>query len=142
MARRGRGRITPHRRGGVYIYVPVEVSGDTSFPFKERGDVSVYVRGHQLVIEEQRKETVYREEAEENYKAYLRAKNELVKEHPGKFVVIARGRKVCIADSAEEAVKIADEEEPGAKHRILWKVGEDEEIRVRRMAGSWLRRRR
>jgi len=32
------------------------------------------------------------------------------------LVVIARGRIVCTADSAEKAVKIADEEEPGAEH--------------------------
>jgi len=140
LARRGRGRIIPHRRGGVYIYVPVEVSGDTSFPFKEKGDVSVHVRGRQLIIEDQHKETVYRKEVEDNYRAYLGAKNELVKEHTGKFVIIARGRIVCVTDSAEEAVKTADEEEPGAEHRILWKVGEDEEVRVRRIAGSWLRR--
>jgi len=142
LAKSGRGRIIPHKRGGVYIYVPVEVSGDTSFPFKERGDVSVHVRGHQLIIEEQRRGAVYRREAEENYRTYLGAKNELVKEHAGKFAIIACGRIVCIADSAGEAVKVADEEELGAEHRILWKVGEDEEIRVRRIAGSWLRRMR
>jgi len=85
---------------------------------------------------------MFREEAEENYRTYFGAKNELAKEHAGKFVVIARGRIVCVADSAEAAVKIADEEEPGAEHRILWKVGEDEEMRVRRIGGSWLRRMR
>lgn len=51
-------------------------------------------------------------------------------------MVIARGRTVCIADSAEEAVKMADEKEPGAEQRVLWKVGKDEEIRVRRIAGG------
>lgn len=142
MTAKGKGRVIPHKRGGVYIYVPAEVAGDTIFPFKEKHDVLVYVRGHRLIVEALRREASYVEEAEENRREYLRVKDEMVKEHMGKVAVIAGGKVVCIADSVEEAVKIAGKKAPDAKHRILWKIGEDEKVVVRRIGGSWLRRMR
>lgn len=140
MTVKGKGRVIPHKRGGVYIYVPAEVSGDTIFPFKEKHDVLVYVRGRRLIVEDLRREASYVEEAEENRREYLRVKDEMVKEHMGKVAVIAGGGVVCIADSVGEAMKIAGEKAPDARHRIVWKIGEDEKVVVRRIGGSWLRR--
>lgn len=140
MTTKGRGRVIPHKRGGVYIYVPAEVAGDTSFPFKEKRDALVYVQGGRLIIEEYREEAGYSEERDANYKAYLRAKSDFVEKYRGKVAVIAGGKVVCIADSTDEAVRIADKKEPDVKHRMLWKIGEDEEVKVRKMRGSWLRR--
>jgi len=90
--------------------------------------------------EEFREEAAYKE-SEANYKEYLRVKDEFMKEHRGKVAIIAGGEVICIADSMREAVKIANEKAPQAKHIILWKVGEDEEVKMRKIRGSWLRRR-
>jgi len=140
LTKSGKGRVIPHKRGGVYVYVPAEVAGDTAFPFKEGRDVSVYVQDRRLIVEERRGEAGYSEEAEKNRGTYLKLREDLVRDHPGKVAVIAGGRLVCVADSLEEAVKRADEEAPEARHRILWKIGEDEGRRVRRIGGTWLRR--
>lgn len=137
---KGRGRVIPHKRGGVYIYVPAEVAGDTSFPFKEKRDALVYLQGGRLIIEKFREEAGYSEERDANYKAYLKVKDDFVEKYRGKVAVIAGGKVICLADSIEEAVEIADRKEIDVKHRILWKIGEDEEIKVRKMRGSWLRR--
>ena len=140
MTAKGKGRVIPHKRGGVYIYVPAVVSGDTSFPFKEKRDALVYVRGGRLIVEEFREEAGYSVEMEANYKAYLKVKDDFVEKYGGQFAVIASGKVICMADSMKEAVEIATEKEPDVKHRILWKIGEDEEVKVRKIRGSWLRR--
>lgn len=140
MTTKGKGRVIRHKRGGVYIYVPAEVAGDTSFPFKEKRDTLVYVQGGRLIIEKFREEAEYSEEREANYKAYSKVKDDFIEKYMGKVAAIADGKVICIADSTEEAAKIAAEKEPKAKHRILWKIGEDEEVKVRKIRGSWLRR--
>jgi hypothetical protein len=132
--------VIPHKRGGVYIYVPAEVAGDTAFPFKEKRNALVYVQGDRLIVEKFRKEVGYGEEADANYKAYLKVKDDFVNKYRGKVAVIAGGKVLCIADSTKDAVKMADEKEPNVKHRILWKIGEDEEIKLRKVRGTWLRR--
>jgi N-methylhydantoinase A/oxoprolinase/acetone carboxylase beta subunit len=137
---KGKGRVIPHKRGGVYIYVPAEVAGDTLFPFKEKCDALVYIQGKRLIVEKFFEVSGINEERDANYKAYLRVKEDFMKKHAGKFAVITNGKVVCIADSAKEAIQVAVKKEPKAKHRILWKVGEDEEIKVRKLGGSWLRR--
>ena len=140
MTTKGKGRVIRHKRGGVYIYIPAEVAGDTSFPFKEKRDALVYVQGGRLIVEKFREEAEYSEDMETNYKAYLKVKEDFVEKYKGKVAAIANGKVVCIADSTEEAAKIVSEKEPETKHRILWKIGEDEEVRVRKIRGSWLRR--
>lgn len=136
---KGKGRVIPHKRGGVYVYVPAEVAGDSLFPFKEKSDVSVHVQGGRLIVES-RKEMGYVEEAEANYRTYLRLKDSFIKDYPGKVAVIVNGEVICVANSIEESVRIADEKAPAARHRILWKIREDEEIKVRKIGGTWLRR--
>lgn len=93
-----------------------------------------------MIIENFREEADYSEEMEANYKAYLKVKDDFVEKYRGKVAAIADGKVICIADSAEEAAKIAAEKGPEVKHRIFWKIGEDEEVRVRKIRGSWLRR--
>jgi len=42
----------------------------------------------------------------------------------------------------EEAVRTAEEKASNTRHRILWKIGEDEVESRRRLGGTWLRRRK
>lgn len=139
MTTKGKGRVIPHKRGGVYIYIPAEVAGDTLFPFKERCDVSVYLQGGRLIVEA-RREAGYTDEAELNFNEYLRVKDDYVRRYAGKIAVIVKGKVVCVTDSMEEAVRIADEKGSSATHRILWRIGRDEGAKIRKIRGSWLRR--
>lgn len=50
MVLKGKGRILPHVRGGVYIYVSKEVANDSVFPFKEPEDVVVEIKKKELLI--------------------------------------------------------------------------------------------
>lgn len=133
--------MIPHKRGGVYIYIPKDVASDSAFPFKDGGDLSIHIRGDKLLIEPA-PDRRWGEERASNYRAYNRVKEDFLAKHRGKYVAIAGGRVLCVADSAEEAVRLSDEKEANPGHRIIWKVGEDEVVRVRRIGGTWLKRRR
>jgi hypothetical protein len=132
--------VIPHKRGGVYIYVPVEVAGDSAFPLKEKGDTLVYIQSGRLIVEKFSEKSSISEEREENYKVYLKVRDEFVEKHLGKFAVIAGGKMICMADSMKKAIEIASEKKAKVNHRIIWKIGEDEEVKTRELRGSWLRR--
>ena len=50
MVLKGKGRILPHVRGGVYIYVSKEVANDSAFPFKESEAVEIRIEKKGLLI--------------------------------------------------------------------------------------------
>lgn len=50
MVLEGKGRILPHIRGGVYIYVSKDVASDSAFPLKKGQNVKVKIRGKEIVI--------------------------------------------------------------------------------------------
>lgn len=50
MTLEGKGRILPHKRGGVYIYVSKDVANDSAFPFKKSEDVKIVIKGKEIMI--------------------------------------------------------------------------------------------
>ncbi|MEM1552206.1 MAG: hypothetical protein QXH03_06025 [Candidatus Bathyarchaeia archaeon] len=56
MTGEGKGKVV--NRGKkyrkIFIYIPKEVSSDTSFPFKVGEDVTVKIDGERLIIEKRR----------------------------------------------------------------------------------------
>jgi len=53
MSGQGKGKIVDRGKKyrKIFIYIPKEVSADTSFPFKPGDDVIVKIEGKKLVIE-------------------------------------------------------------------------------------------
>jgi hypothetical protein len=53
MTGEGKGKIVDRGKKyrKIFIYIPKEVSSDTSFPFKIGEDVTVRIEGKKLVIE-------------------------------------------------------------------------------------------
>jgi len=75
-------------------------------------------------------QTIYAVESEQkrNQAAYESLKGELEKKYWGRFVVIAEGRFVADALTFEEVVRKGDQIVPGATHRIVFKVGSEDEF--------------
>ena len=59
-----------------------------------------------------------------NNETYSRIEGELSR-YLGKYIIIALGRLIGVADSFEEAVEILRREAPEAKHAIIEKVGRE-----------------
>ena len=76
-----------------------------------------------------------------NNLAYQKLENKLVKEHKGKYVLIANGKLVAVADSYDNIVKIANEKAPDAKHRLIFKVEEKTHRKVGRLGWRMKRKR-
>lgn len=57
MTGEGKGKIVNRGKkySKIFIYIPKEVSSDTSFPFKAGEDVTVKIEGKRLVIEKRQK---------------------------------------------------------------------------------------
>ncbi len=53
MSGQGKGKIVDRGKNyrKIFVYIPKEVSSDTSFPFKPGDDVIVKIEGKKLVIE-------------------------------------------------------------------------------------------
>ena len=53
MTGKGKGKIVDRGKKyrKIFIYIPKEVSSDTSFPFKVGEDVTVTIEGKRLIIE-------------------------------------------------------------------------------------------
>ena len=51
MALKGKGRILPHIRGGVYVYISKDVANDSAFPFKTKENVKVNIGNKKIIIE-------------------------------------------------------------------------------------------
>ena len=53
MTGEGKGKIVDRGKKyrKIFIYIPKEVSSDTSFPFKVGEDVTVKIEGKRLIIE-------------------------------------------------------------------------------------------
>jgi len=68
--------------------------------------------------------------------------NEMLREHFGEVVVIARGEYV-IAETFDDAIKAAREKFPDEEPKIIWRIGEEEEVpRVPRVGGIRVRHRK
>lgn len=65
----------------------------------------------------------YNLERLENVLAYLKMKERIEKRYPRKWVAIARGRLVSIANTATKCVEKANLKAPGITHRFLYQVG-------------------
>lgn len=50
MALIGKGRVLPHIRGGVYIYVSKDIAGDSAFPLRKGENVKIKISGKKIVI--------------------------------------------------------------------------------------------
>ncbi|MBC8522287.1 MAG: hypothetical protein H8D26_09955 [Methanomicrobia archaeon] len=62
-------------------------------------------------------------------------RDEMLKEHFGEVVVIARGENI-IAETFDDAIKAAREKFPDEEPKIIWRIGEEEEVpRVPRVGG-------
>jgi len=59
MTGEGKGKVVDRRKKyrKIFIYIPKEVSSDTSFPFKVGEDVTVKIEGGRLVIEKRPRQT-------------------------------------------------------------------------------------
>lgn len=62
-----------------------------------------------------------------NNETYVRIEREL-NQYRGKYIIIALGKLIGVADNFEEAVEILRREAPEAKHAIIKKVGREEVI--------------
>lgn len=58
MAGSGKGKIVDRgwKYPKIFVYIPKEVAADTSFPFKIGENVTVRIKGEQLIIEKREKE--------------------------------------------------------------------------------------
>ncbi|MBS7647437.1 MAG: hypothetical protein QXK93_04365 [Candidatus Bathyarchaeia archaeon] len=58
MTGEGKGKVVDRgkRYHKIFIYIPKEVSSDTSFPFKVGEDVTVRIDGERLVIEKRQQQ--------------------------------------------------------------------------------------
>lgn len=69
-------------------------------------------------------------------------RDEMLKEHFGEVVVIARGEYI-IAETFDDAIKAAREKFPDEEPKIIWRIGEEEEVpRVPRVGGIRVRHRK
>jgi len=75
-----------------------------------------------------------------NNNAYLRLKEKLKREYDGQYVLIAKGDFIAAAKTFDEIVKIADARVPDAKHRLIFKVTQEEKRRRGRL--GWRIRRK
>jgi hypothetical protein len=59
MTGEGKGKVVDRGKKyrKIFIYIPKEVSSDTSFPFKVGEDVTVKIEGGRLVIEKRPRQT-------------------------------------------------------------------------------------
>jgi len=59
MTGEGKGKVVDRGKKyrKIFIYIPKEVSSDTSFPFKVGEDVTVKIEGGRLVIEKRHRQT-------------------------------------------------------------------------------------
>lgn len=62
-----------------------------------------------------------------NNETYVRIEREL-NQYRGKYIIIALGKLIGVADNFEETVEILRREAPEAKHAIIKKVGREEVI--------------
>jgi len=62
-----------------------------------------------------------------NNETYVRIEREL-NQYRGKYIIIALGKLIGVADNFEEAVEILRREAPEAKHAIIKKVGREKVI--------------
>ncbi len=68
-----------------------------------------------------------------NNLAYQKLESELYRKYKGKFVVIANGELIAVADSYDDIMKIANKKAPNAKHRLIFKVEEKTPRNVTRL---------
>ena len=75
-----------------------------------------------------------------NNNAYLKLKERLEREYNGQYVLIAKGDFIAAAKTFDEIVKIANTKVPNAKHRLIFKVTQEEKRRRGRL--GWRIRRK
>lgn len=66
-------------------------------------------------------------DVEVNNRVYERMRQELLKKHNGRFILIAEGRLIGVFEDAREAMKTLRKLGPHIKHAILTKIGSDEQ---------------
>lgn len=56
MTGEGKGKVVDRGKKyrKIFVYIPKEVSSDTSFPFRVGEDVTVKIEGNKLIIEKRR----------------------------------------------------------------------------------------
>jgi len=108
-----------------------------------KGAISLAVKEaiNKWLNEKESDETDTQRERLLNNLAYQKLEKKLLKEHKGKYVLIAKGKLIAVADSYDDIVKIAKEQVPDAKHRLIFKVGEKTHRKVGRLGWRMKRKR-
>ncbi len=63
-----------------------------------------------------------------NRKAYQDVRDQLRRDHPGKYAAIAGGRLLTVADTFDEALAAVDQFEPCAEHFFVFGTEDDDAL--------------
>lgn len=68
--------------------------------------------------------TKYEKEIQQNLNAYKQLRTEILQKHKGKYIVIAEGKLVAVAQTFDEAVEASEEALPDFRHRFVFQAGD------------------
>ncbi len=67
--------------------------------------------------------TEYEKEMQQNLNTYKQLRTEILQKHKGKYVAIAEGKLVAVAQTFDEAVESSEEALPDFRHRFVFQAG-------------------